>query len=119
MLKIPYSLLTMSVSGVGIPKETQKAHEFIGLVWVHDDLVLWPKLPFIIYNLLEPNSHPALVTLDWNVPAGKWALRHVCHKAMAITCGTVGNKVERHLERLPHAHILLCSSPTRCQLLIG
>lgn len=69
MLKIPDSLLSMSVSGVGIPKETQKAHEFIGLVWVHDDLVLWPKLPFIIYNLLEPNSHPALVTLGTSLRA--------------------------------------------------
>lgn len=64
MLKIPDSILTLSVSGVSIPKETQKAHEFVQLLWVCDDL--------ITYNL--PNSHPALVTLDRNIPVCMWAL---------------------------------------------
>lgn len=114
MMKIPDSLLNLSVSGVGIPKQTQKAHKFVGPVWVHDNLIIRPKLPFITYNLLEPNSHPVLVTLDWNVSVCKWALHPVCHKAMSIMCRTVGNKIERDLESLLHAHFLLCSSSTRC-----
>lgn len=73
MLKIRDSLLTVSISGVSTPKETQKAHEFVGLFWVRDDLVQ-PKLLFIAYNLLEPNLHPALVSLEWNIAACMWAL---------------------------------------------
>lgn len=92
---------------------------FVWLVWVHDNIIVWPKLLFIIYNLLEPNSHPSPVTLDWNIPVCKWVLHCVCHKAMAITCRTIGNKIERDLERLPHTHLLLHSSSTGQELLIG
>lgn len=56
MLKLPGSLLPLSISGV-IPKETQEALEFIMFGCVHEDFTQ-PKLLFIAYND-EPNSHPA------------------------------------------------------------
>lgn len=101
MKKLTDSLLALSVTGVGIPKETQKAHEFVWLVWGCDHLIIWPMLPFIIYNLVDLNSPPALVTLEWNIPASSGHLHGVCHKAITLICRMIGNRLKEILRDCP------------------
>lgn len=84
---------------------------------VCDNLIVWCKLPFIIYNLLELNLHPAPVTLDWDIPACEWALHCVCHKAMVITCRMTGNKMKGILRGC--SVLIFCSAEARVDMNYG